>query len=88
MFIATTDGNSTTMLRMEYNAARRRNNSFAMAQLTTEQRVFIVEKFNETGSVNEVRRQFPLAFPDRNTPSASSIWRNVTKYNAHGSSLK
>ena len=30
-------------------------------------------------------RQFQIAFPGRNPPSSSSVWRNVNKYRPHGS---
>lgn len=61
--------------------------SFVMAQLTTEQRVFLVERYAETGNANEVRRLFQAAFPGRNVPSRSTLYRNIQKYNANGTSL-
>ena len=58
-----------------------------MAKLTTAHRVFIVEKYFETKSLREVQRRFQERFPNRNVPSKSSIWRNITKYQRHGTSL-
>ena len=60
---------------------------FEMAQLTTDQRVFIVENFLETGSINDVKALFRATFPERNVPSMSTIQRNVEKYHLHGTSL-
>ena len=58
-----------------------------MAQLTTAQRVFIVENFLETESINDVKALFRARFPERNVPSMSTIRRNVEKYHLHGTSL-
>ena len=60
---------------------------FEMAQLTTDQRVFIVKNFLETGSINDVKVLFRARFPERNVPSMSTIQRNVEKYHLHGTSL-
>ena len=51
-----------------------------MPQLTTEQRVFIVTHYYETGSVDEVRRRFEEQYPAEDLPSRSTVWRNVHKY--------
>jgi hypothetical protein len=58
-----------------------------MPKLTIPERTFIVEKYFETKSVVAVLRQFQIAFPGRNPPSSSSVWRNVNKYRLHGTSL-
>ena len=58
-----------------------------MPQLTTAERTFIVSKYFETKSIPEVLRLFEIAFPHRNVPSSSTIWRNVRKYHQHGTSL-
>ena len=58
-----------------------------MPQLTTAERTFIVSKYFETKSIPEVLRLFEIAFPHRNVPSSSTIWRNVRKYQQHGTSL-
>ena len=42
-------------------------------QLTTEQRVFIVTHYYETGSVDEVRRRFEEQYPAENLPSRSTV---------------
>ena len=58
-----------------------------MGQYAVEQRVFIVKKYFETHSFAEVQRLFSLRFPDRNPPDKKNIWRNVKKYEDHGTSL-
>ena len=42
---------------------------FEMAQLTTEQLVFIAEIFFETGNINDVKALLRARFPERNVPS-------------------
>ena len=58
-----------------------------MAQLTTEQRIFIVINFVRTQSAPAVVNLFQQRFPDRSPPAASTIMRNVRKYSNHGKSL-
>ena len=58
-----------------------------MGKYTVEQRVFIVKKYFETHSFVEVQRLFRLQFPGRNPPDKANIWRNVKKYEIHGTSL-
>ena len=58
-----------------------------MPKLTIAERVFLVEKYFETKSVVEVLTLFQIAFPGRNPPSSSTVWRNVNKYRQHGTSL-
>ena len=58
-----------------------------MVQLTKEQRVFVVKKYYETHSFLEVQRLFAIQFPDRRPPVKWSIWKNVKKYEEHGTSL-
>ena len=59
-----------------------------MGQYTVEQRVFLVRKYYETHSYAEVmQRLFRLQFPDRDPPDKKNIWRNVKKYEDHGTSL-
>ena len=76
-------------LRQEYvfiiclERQRERN----MPYLSTEQRAFVVEVFLRTGSYVTVQREFREAFPDRESPSKSTIRYNVTKYREHGTSL-
>ena len=55
-------------------------------QLTIEQRIFVVKKYHETRSLNEVKTAFQVNFPNRNPPSNSTIQRNVRKYNTEGTS--
>ena len=54
-----------------------------MAQLTREQRVFIVLNFTQTQSSTAVQ----ASFPGRNPPAPSTILRNVQKYLNAGTSL-
>ena len=56
-------------------------------QLTTEQRTSIVLKFNETGSIPRVRREFEERFPERSSPDKKTILRTVHKFNNHGTIL-
>ena len=58
-----------------------------MAQLTKEQRIFVVSKYLETKSYNEIIRAFRVRFPDRVVPYKTTIQRNVKKYMEHGTSL-
>ena len=58
-----------------------------MAQLTIQQRTFIVKKYYETRSYRAVRDQFRLAFPGRNPPANSTIQHNIQKYERDGTSL-
>ena len=60
---------------------------FIMPKLTIPERTFIVEKYFETKSVVAVLRQFQIAFPGRNPPSSSSVWRNVNQCRLYGTSL-
>ena len=56
-------------------------------QLTTEQRVFLVTEWTHSGSLQQVAQAFRRRFPDRNVPAKSTIWKNVSKYQAEGTSL-
>ena len=58
-----------------------------MVQLTTQERVFIVKTYIETKSYAMVRERFQIEFPGRLPPVGSTICRNFTKYNQHGTSL-
>ena len=40
-----------------------------MVELTTEQRMFIVKKYYETGSLQTTRDEFGQRFPDRQPPA-------------------
>ena len=44
-------------------------------QLTVEQRVFIVEKYLETKSLEQVRNLFGNQFPDRAIQDKKTVWR-------------
>ena len=48
---------------------------------------FFFEVFLRTGIYVTVQREFRKAFPDRESPSKSTIRYNVTKYREHGTSL-
>ena len=58
-----------------------------MVNLTTEQPVFVVRKYYETGSYIEVQEAFRGRFPNRDPPVKATIWKNVTKYEKSGTSL-
>ena len=58
-----------------------------MAQLSTEQRVFIVLNYTRTQSLDAVQNLFRERFPDRNPPAKTTILSNVRKYTNAGSSL-
>ena len=58
-----------------------------MAQLSKEQRVFVVKTYYQTKKFITVQQLFRQAFPDRNPPTKSTIWKNVQKYENHGTSL-
>lgn len=52
-----------------------------MVQLRQQQRV------SRTGSLIQIRNAFGEQFPDRPLPAKSTIWKNVVKYQQHGTSL-
>lgn len=56
-------------------------------QLSKEQRVFVVTKFLQSGSIRDVQALFEEHFPDRPSPTKTTIWRNVKKYQTEGTSL-
>lgn len=56
-------------------------------QLTKDQRTFLVLKFNEIKGYRQVKREFEVRFPDRNSPDKKTILRTVQKFNAHGTIL-
>ena len=58
-----------------------------MAQLSKEQRVFVVKTYFETKKFTEVRNLFRQRYPDRNPPNKTTIWKNVKKYETHATSL-
>lgn len=58
-----------------------------MVQLTVEQRVFVVRTYFETRSYDAVRDLFQNQFPNRPSPTNMTIYRNVNKYQDHGTSL-
>ncbi len=51
-----------------------------MAQLTSEQRVFIVLNYTQTQSSTAVQNAFQARFPGRNPPAPRTILRIVRKY--------
>ena len=53
-------------------------------QLTVQQRTFLVTNYILTGSFPHVQELFEHKFPGRGSPSKSTIWRNVLKYQQHG----
>ena len=58
-----------------------------MAQLSNEQRVFVVETYFRPNSYKKVKEAFSDKFPERAVPSKSTIERNVKKYRNHTTSL-
>ncbi|KAF2351096.1 Protein of unknown function DUF4817 [Trinorchestia longiramus] len=56
-------------------------------QLTKEQRTFIVEKYFQAKSFQQVIQSFQEYFPERQSPTKMTIWRNVTRYRTEGTSL-
>ena len=55
-------------------------------QLTVQQRTFLVTNYLSTGSFHHGQELFEHKFPGRGSPSKSTIWRNVLKYQQHGTS--
>ena len=58
-----------------------------MAQLTREEKVFIVLNYTRTQRSTAVENAFQARFPGRNPPAPSTILRNVQKYLNAGTSL-
>ena len=58
-----------------------------MVQLTVEQRTFLVKNFFETGSLEVTRQRFVECFPVQRLPALKTIWANVRKFSAHGTTL-
>lgn len=58
-----------------------------MVQLTTQQRTFVVKTYHETRSFIAVQNAFRDHFPERQVPTKMTIWKNVRKYEEHGTSL-
>ena len=58
-----------------------------MVQLTVEQRTFLVKNFFETGSLEVTRERFAERFPERRPPTLKTIWANVRKFSAQGTTL-
>ncbi|KAF2355747.1 Protein of unknown function DUF4817 [Trinorchestia longiramus] len=56
-------------------------------QLTKEQRIFIVEKYFHEKSSQQVIQSFQEHFPERQSPTKMTIWRNFTRYRTEGTSL-
>ncbi|KAF2346850.1 Protein of unknown function DUF4817 [Trinorchestia longiramus] len=56
-------------------------------QLTKEQRTFIIEKYFQAKSFQQVIQSFQKHFPERQSPTKMTIWRNVTRYRTEGTSL-
>ena len=56
-----------------------------MSQLTGK-RIFIVEKYIKSKSINHVRQQFSLQF-NREVPCKTTVQYNVAKYHNFGTSL-
>ena len=74
---------TTNMIRF----MNKKNSIKVMAQLTTHQRVFVVNTYQNTKSYAEVKRLFTVEYPDRPPLSDSCIWKNTKKFNEHGTIL-
>lgn len=59
---------------------------FKKMQLTDEQRVFVVKRYFQTRSYQQVQEEFRIRFPDRPVPQKTTIKKNVEKYEEHGTS--
>ena len=55
-------------------------------QMTVQQRTFLVTNYISNGSFHHVQELFEHKFPGRGSSSKSTIWRNVLKYQQHGTS--
>ena len=55
-------------------------------QLTKEQRVFVVNTFNETKNVNTVMERFIRTY--ERTLTAKTVRRTILKFQVHGTILK
>ena len=62
------------------------NKKKKMPQLTTEEQIFMVEKYIKSKSINHVRQLFSLRF-NREVPCKSTIQCNVAKCHNFGTSL-
>ncbi|KAF2363288.1 Protein of unknown function DUF4817 [Trinorchestia longiramus] len=58
-----------------------------MQLLTKEQRTFIFEKDYQAKNFQQVIQSFQEHFPERQSPTKMTIWRNVTRYRTKGASL-
>lgn len=58
-----------------------------MPQLTPQQRAYVVSEFHRTQSVAAVLRNFRQQFPNARCPSRPTVYANVHKYEATGTSL-
>ncbi|KAF2345622.1 Protein of unknown function DUF4817 [Trinorchestia longiramus] len=56
-------------------------------QLTKEQRTFIVEKYFQAKSFQQVIQSFQEHLPERQSPTKMTIWRNFTRYRSEATSL-
>lgn len=61
--------------------------AFNMPQLTPQQRAYVVSEFHRTQSVTAVLRNFRQRFPNARCPSRPTVYANVYKYEATGTSL-
>ena len=55
--------------------------------LTKDQRIFIVQKFNETKNCEQVRTEFEQRFPDRISPTKKTVYQIVRTFIEHVSIL-
>ncbi|KAF2363805.1 Protein of unknown function DUF4817 [Trinorchestia longiramus] len=56
-------------------------------QLTKERKTFIVEKYFQAKNFQQVIQSFQEHFPERQSPTKMTIWRNVTRYRTEGTHL-
>ena len=58
-----------------------------MIQLTTEQRVFVVESYIRLKTYAALQREFRDRFPEPEPPGKRTIQENVSKYHTYDTSL-
>ncbi|KAF2344330.1 Protein of unknown function DUF4817 [Trinorchestia longiramus] len=56
-------------------------------QLTKDRRTFIVEKYFQAKSFQQVIQSSQEHFPERQSPTKMTIWKNVTRYRTGGTRL-
>lgn len=68
---------------MKFKTVFGKAHNFEM-QLTIDERTFVVERFIQTEDYDLVKAEFRARFPYRNPPANSTIYKNVKKFERHG----